>query len=71
MNYGFGDNFTKEEDIKLKVAEESAVYMNDTQLKTRIKETQKAMEKAAKSLDFMEAAKYRDEIKRLKGMVNV
>ncbi|NQX82768.1 MAG: excinuclease ABC subunit UvrB [Flavobacteriaceae bacterium] len=69
LNYGFGDNFTKEEDIKLKVAEESTAYMNDIQLKDKIKEMQKAMEKSAKSLDFMAAAKYRDEIKRLKSMI--
>jgi excinuclease ABC subunit B len=34
-------------------------------LRKKIREARKAMEKAAKDLDFMQAAKYRDEIKAL------
>lgn len=41
-------------------------YMNATQLEKVILQTQKAMEKAAKELDFMAAAKYRDELFAMK-----
>jgi excinuclease ABC subunit B len=34
-----------------------------------IREKRKAMEKAAKELDFMQAAKLRDEIKSLQGKI--
>jgi hypothetical protein len=37
----------------------------DRQFEKKIREARKAMEKAAKDLDFMQAAKYRDEIKAL------
>ena len=36
--------------------------MNKDQLKKATEETQKRMQKAAKSLDFMEAARLRDEL---------
>ena len=35
------------------------------EIEKKIREAKKAMEKAAKELDFMQAAKYRDEIKSL------
>ena len=35
----------------------------------KIREAKKAMEKAAKDLDFMQAAKLRDDIKRLQGQL--
>ena len=41
-------------------------YMKPDQLEKLIKETQKRMEKAAKELDFMEAARLRDELTDLK-----
>ena len=37
-------------------------YMNKDQLKRTIEETQKRMNKAARELDFMEAARLRDEM---------
>jgi excinuclease ABC subunit B len=37
-------------------------YMNDEQLKKQYDQARKAMEKAAKELDFMEAARFRDEM---------
>ncbi len=37
-------------------------YMSATQLEKAITQTQKAMEKAAKELDFLQAAKFRDEL---------
>jgi excinuclease ABC subunit B len=44
-------------------------YMKEDDLKEAIKTAEKAMEKAAKELDFIEAARYRDEIKDLKLML--
>jgi excinuclease ABC subunit B len=47
-------------------------YMSKEQLQKAIAQTRKQMEKAAKELDFMEAARLRDEVteleQRLKGM---
>ena len=48
-----------------KVAEEVNRYLTKPQIEKKIREVRKAMEQAAKSLDFIEAAKYRDEIKNL------
>ena len=45
------------------VAEDEAAYMTKPQLEKKIRETRKAMEKAAKDLDFLQAAKLRDTIK--------
>ncbi|MGA0154639.1 MAG: excinuclease ABC subunit UvrB [Flavobacteriaceae bacterium] len=39
--------------------------LSDGAIETQIKETRKAMEKAAKALDFMEAARLRDQLKQL------
>lgn len=47
-------------------AEEDMEYLTQSELEKRIRETRKKMEKAATALDFMEAARYRDEIDRLK-----
>ncbi len=47
----------------LLIANEPVIqYMNKEQLEKLIKTTKKNMEKAAKGLDFIEAAKYRDEL---------
>ncbi len=48
-----------------KVAEESPAYWNVNDIEKAIKEKRKEMEKAAKNLDFLQAAKLRDEIKEL------
>ena len=45
-----------------KVAEAEKRYLTKPEIEKKIRETRKAMEAAAKSLDFIEAAKYRDEI---------
>ena len=64
-------NTTKVEPYKieaaasLKAAEEEVVYFSKDQLQTRIRGLRKEMEKAAKDLDFMKAARLRDEIKML------
>ncbi len=47
-------------------AEEDIDYLSKPVIENRIREKQKAMEKAAKELDFMTAAKLRDQIKALK-----
>lgn len=53
-------------DVKpLQAAEPSTAYLSKTDLEKMIKEKRKAMEKAAKDLDFIQAAKLRDEIKVL------
>ncbi|NEV94846.1 excinuclease ABC subunit UvrB [Psychroflexus sp. YR1-1] len=49
----------------LQAAEEAAENYNETDLKKRMTLVRKSMEKAAKDLDFMEAARFRDELKML------
>jgi excinuclease ABC subunit B len=48
-----------------KAAEPDTAYLSKPELEKLIREKRKAMEKAAKDLDFMQAAKFRDEIKAL------
>lgn len=43
-------------------AEPESDYLSKSQLEKKIREKRKQMEQAAKSLDFMEAAKFRDEL---------
>jgi len=68
----FGNNLTDNagtnyEEIQQNLAaEEDIDYLSKPVLEERIREKQRAMEKAAKNLDFMAAAKLRDEIKILK-----
>ncbi len=47
----------------LKAAEPESEYLNKGELEKKIRERRKLMEEAAKSLDFLVAAKLRDEIK--------
>ena len=47
------------------VAEEEAAYMTKPELEKKIRVTRKAMEQAAKELDFLKAAELRDTIKIL------
>ncbi len=60
-------HYQKEE---LRAAEPDLEYLTKEQLDKLIKDKRKAMEKAAKELDFMQAAKLRDEIKTLQGQEN-
>ena len=53
------------ENQALKAAEPESLYLSKPEIEKKIREARKAMEKAAKELDFMQAAKYRDEIKAL------
>ena len=48
-----------------KIAEEANRFLTKPQIEKKIRELRKEMEKAAKSLDFIEAAQYRDDIKFL------
>ncbi|MGL3000799.1 excinuclease ABC subunit UvrB [Flavobacterium sp. RSSB_23] len=53
-----------------KAAEPETAYLSKPELEKLIREKRKAMEKAAKDLDFMQAAKFRDEIKALQGKLS-
>jgi excinuclease ABC subunit B len=50
------------EDLVTTAAEEQAVYQTIPQMEKAITKTKKEMEKAARDLDFMEAARLRDEM---------
>ena len=47
-------------------AEPETAYLSKSELEKMIREKRKSMEKAAKELDFLQAAKLRDDIKKLK-----
>ena len=51
-------------------AEPSTEYLSKPEIEKRIREKRKSMEKAAKDLDFMQAAKLRDAIKALQGQLS-
>ena len=44
-------------------------YMNRTQLEKAIERTKKQMMEAARKLDFIEAAQYRDELVKLEDLL--
>jgi len=54
-----------EDIVKYKAAEEQATYQTIPQMEKAISKTKKEMEKAARDLDFMEAARLRDEMFRM------
>lgn len=54
-----------DEDIITVAAEDEAVYKTIPQMEKAISQTKKQMEKAARDLDFIEAAKLRDEMFRM------
>ncbi len=57
-------------DETVNIAAEPVIkYMTNNQLKKTIKKTKKAMEKAVKELDFLEAAALRDEIFELQKLI--
>ncbi|MCX7547110.1 excinuclease ABC subunit UvrB [Xanthomarina sp. F1114] len=47
----------------MKAAEPESKYLSKAELEKKIREKRKFMEEAAKALDFLQAAKFRDEIK--------
>lgn len=51
-------------------AETENLYLSKTEIEKLIREKRKSMEKAAKDLDFLQAAKLRDDIKSLQGQLN-
>lgn len=51
------------ENQAIKAAEPESLYLSKPEIEKKIRDLRKAMEKAAKDLDFMQAAKLRDEIK--------
>jgi excinuclease ABC subunit B len=51
------------------ISEEKLAYMSGNDINDEIKRTRKAMEEAAKSLDFIEAARLRDQLKTLQEQV--
>lgn len=53
------------EDKILKAAEPESLYLTKPEIEKKIRDLRKMMEKAAKELNFIEAAKFRDEIKSL------
>ncbi|MBC8753671.1 excinuclease ABC subunit UvrB [Kordia sp. YSTF-M3] len=63
---GKDESLAWEDEIKAKAAAEPDLeYLTKAQLEKLIREKRKAMETAAKDLNFMDAAKYRDEIRML------
>ncbi|HUH25342.1 MAG TPA: UvrB/UvrC motif-containing protein, partial [Flavobacterium sp.] len=58
-------SYNQEEPGLKMAAEPTWVYHNAKDLDKQIKDKRKEMETAAKNLDFMQAAKLRDEIKEL------
>jgi excinuclease ABC subunit B len=50
-------------------AEDAEEYLTKPQIEKKIRDTRKQMEKAAKELDFMQAAKLRDKIKVYQGQL--
>ena len=58
-----------ENDTSSVAADPVVQYMDHDQLTKLINQTQKKMEKAAKELDFIQAAQFRDELAELKKMV--
>ena len=58
------------ESNKVSIAADPVVqYMNKEELKKLIAQTRKSMERAAKDLDFIEAARLRDEMYELEKMM--
>lgn len=61
--------YTGEEQEASVAADPVVAYMNKDQLKKLADDTRKKMEKAAKDLDFMEAARLRDELMEVEKML--
>ena len=57
--------YIEPESTNLIAADPVVQYMNKTALEKAIAKTRKAMQEAAKKLEFLEAAQYRDELIKL------
>jgi excinuclease ABC subunit B len=64
-NYDTSSHYAVEDSPSLMVAEEVIEYKTIPQLEKAIQRTKREMEKAAKDLDFIEAARLRDEMFKL------
>ena len=53
-----------------KAAEAKNRYLSKEEVEKKIRESRRAMEAAAKDLDFIEAARLRDEIKSLQNLLH-
>ncbi|WP_420384964.1 excinuclease ABC subunit UvrB [Roseivirga sp.] len=62
-------NYYAEPEEHSVAADPVVAYMSKPALEKMIEKTQKSMEKAAKELDFMEAARLRDELNELKNLL--
>ncbi|MEL6731699.1 MAG: helicase-related protein, partial [Bacteroidota bacterium] len=62
-------NFEEFEEEVNVAAEAAAEYMSEDELKKKISNIRKEMEKAAKDLDFLEAARLRDEMKAFQALL--
>ena len=79
LNKSIGSAFTKNTLVDYELgatelnmaAEPITEYLAKPEIEKRIREARKAMEKSAKELDFMQAAKHRDEIKALQNQLAV
>ena len=58
-----------DEELVTNAAEDQAIYKTVPELEKAIKQTKKTMEKAARDLDFMEAARLRDEMFKMQQML--
>jgi excinuclease ABC subunit B len=63
------EKFYKEQEKITFAADPVVQYMNKPQLEKAIENTRKLMQKAAKNLEFIEAAQYRDELARLEELL--
>jgi excinuclease ABC subunit B len=69
--YDMGDKraLGPDEELVSNAAEDQAIYKTVPELEKAIKQTKKTMEKAARDLDFMEAARLRDEMFKMQQML--
>ena len=61
--------YEQEQEILRQVAETEANYLSKSELEKKVRELRKAMETAAKELDFVRAAQLRDAIKELQDKI--
>lgn len=61
--------YTEQSEASYAAADPIVQYMSKDQLKKSIERTRKLMQDAAKNLDFIEAAQYRDELIKLEDML--
>ena len=61
--------YTEQAETSFAAADPIVLYMSKEQLKKSIERTRKLMQDAAKNLDFIEAAQYRDELIKLEDML--